>query len=295
MESGIKRINRTKGIIHILLAAFGFAMMSFFVRLAGDLPTMEKAFFRNIVAALVALFLLLKQGRGLRGIRIHEGCLPVLISRSVMGTLGIICNFWAISHMAIADANILNKISPFAAIIMSIFIIGEIPGRFEIFTVIAAFTGAAFIVKPGAGIASFPALVGLAGGICAGTAYTFVRKLGMLGEKKEVIVLFFSSFSSLVCLLFMIGQFEPMSFRQLLILLMAGISASVGQLNVTAAYTYAPAREISVFDYTQVIFAALLGFLFFGEIPDIASWIGYVIIIGTAVVMWQRNLRLPQN
>ena len=93
----------------------------------------------------------------------------------------------------------------------------------------------------------------------------------------------------------MIGQFEPMSFRQLLILLMAGISASVGQLNVTAAYTYAPAREISVFDYTQVIFAALLGFLFFGEIPDIASWIGYVIIIGTAVVMWQRNLRLPQN
>ena len=212
-----------------------------------------------------------------------------------MGTLGIICNFWAISHMAIADANILNKISPFAAIIMSIFIIGEIPDRFEIFTVIAAFTGAAFIVKPGAGIASFPALVGLAGGICAGTAYTFVRKLGMLGEKKEVIVLFFSSFSSLICLLFMIGQFEPMSLRHLLILLMAGISASVGQLNVTAAYTYAPAREISVFDYTQVLFAALLGFLFFGEIPDVGSWIGYVIIIGTAVVMWRRNLRLPQN
>lgn len=295
MESSIKRINRIRGIIHILLAAFGFAMMSFFVRLAGDLPTMEKAFFRNIVAALVAFFLLLKNGRGVRGLRIHEGCLPVLISRSVMGTLGIICNFWAISHMAIADANILNKISPFAAIIMSIFIIGEIPDRFEIFTVIAAFTGAAFIVKPGAGIASFPALVGLAGGICAGTAYTFVRKLGMLGEKKEVIVLFFSSFSSLICLLFMIGQFEPMSLRQLLILLMAGISASVGQLNVTAAYTYAPAREISVFDYTQVLFAALLGFLFFGEIPDVGSWIGYVIIIGTAVVMWRRNLRLPQN
>ena len=291
MESGIKRINRIKGIIHILLAAFGFAMMSFFVRLAGDLPTMEKAFFRNIVAALVALFLLLKQGRGLRGIRIHEGCLPVLISRSVMGTLGIICNFWAISHMAIADANILNKLSPFAAIIMSIFVIGEIPGRFEILTVIVAFTGAAFIVKPGAGVASLPAIVGVAGGVFAGTAYAFVRKLGMKGERREMIVLFFSVFSSIVCLLFMLPDYEPMSLTQLLILIMAGVSATVGQLNITAAYTYAPAKEISVFDYSQVIFAAILGFLFFGELPDMWSWIGYVIIIGTAIVSWRRNLR----
>jgi drug/metabolite transporter (DMT)-like permease len=174
---------------------------------------------------------------------------------------------------------------------MSIFVIGEIPGRFEILTVIVAFTGAAFIVKPGAGVASLPAIVGVAGGVFAGTAYAFVRKLGMKGERKEVIVLFFSVFSSVVCLLFMLPDFKPMSLTQLFILIMAGVSATVGQMNITAAYTYAPAKEISVFDYSQVVFAALLGFLFFGELPDMWSWIGYVIIIGTAIVSWRRNLR----
>ena len=283
-----KKSDRIKGILHIILAAFGFAMMSFFVRLSGNLPTMEKAFFRNFVAVFVSLFMILKSGKS---IKIKEGCLPDLLIRSTVGTLGILCNFWAISHMAIADANILNKLSPFAAIIMSIFVIGEIPGRFEILTVIVAFTGAAFIVKPGAGVASLPAIVGVAGGVFAGTAYAFVRKLGMKGERREMIVLFFSVFSSIVCLLFMLPDYEPMSLTQLLILIMAGVSATVGQLNITAAYTYAPAKEISVFDYSQVIFAAILGFLFFGELPDMWSWIGYVIIIGTAIVSWRRNLR----
>ena len=284
-----RQADKLKGIVHILMAAFGFAMMSFFVRLAGDLPTMEKAFFRNLVAALVSLVLVLKSGKRFE---IHEGCLLSLLLRSAIGTLGIICNFWAIGHMEIADANILNKLSPFAAIIMSIFIIGEIPGRFEILTVIVAFLGAVFIVKPGTGVASLPAVVGVAGGIFAGTAYTFVRKLGMKGEKKETIVLFFSVFSTVICLLFMIRDFRPMSIRQFITLIMAGVSALAGQLNITAAYTYAPAKEISVFDYSQVIFAAVLGFIFFGEFPDIWSWTGYVIIIGTAIVTWRRNMSL---
>ena len=74
-----------------------------------------------------------------------------------------------------------------------------------------------------------------------------------------------------------------MSLKQLLFLLGAGLAATGGQLSITAAYTYAPAKEISVYDYTQVIFAALWGFLFFGQIPDVLSVIGYVIIIGAAV------------
>ena len=218
--------NKAKGIFHILLAAFGFAAMSLFVRLSGDLPTAEKAFFRNLIAAIVALYMLRKSGQKLR---IKEGCLPTLLLRSIAGTIGIYANFWAISHMAIADANILNKLAPFAAIVMSIFIIGEKPNTFEIGTVITAFIGAAFIVKPGAGIASLPALVAMIGGIAAGTAYTYVRKLGLMGERKAVIVLFFSTFSCLVSLPGMITGFVPMTLKQLIFLLMAGIMASVGQ------------------------------------------------------------------
>ena len=283
--------NKAKGIFHILLAAFGFAAMSLFVRLSGDLPTAEKAFFRNLIAAIVALYMLRKSGQKLR---IKEGCLPTLLLRSIAGTIGIYANFWAISHMAIADANILNKLAPFAAIVMSIFIIGEKPNTFEIGTVITAFIGASFIVKPGAGIASLPALVAMIGGIAAGTAYTYVRKLGLMGERKAVIVLFFSTFSCLVSLPGMITGFVPMTLKQLIFLLMAGIMASVGQLNVTAAYSYAPAKEISVFDYSQVVFAALFGFIFFREMPDIWSFLGYVIIIATAVVKWYYNLHVKE-
>ena len=283
--------NKARGIFHILLAAFGFAAMSLFVRLSGDLPTAEKAFFRNLIAAIVALYMLRKSGQKLR---IKEGCLPTLLLRSIAGTIGIYANFWAISHMAIADANILNKLAPFAAIVMSIFIIGEKPNTFEIGTVITAFIGATFIVKPGAGVASLPALVAMIGGIAAGTAYTYVRKLGLMGERKAVIVLFFSTFSCLVSLPGMITGFVPMTLKQLIFLLMAGIMASVGQLNVTAAYSYAPAREISVFDYSQVVFAALFGFIFFREMPDIWSFLGYVIIIATAVVKWYYNLHVKE-
>ena len=95
--------------------------------------------------------------------------------------------------------------------------------------------------------------------------------------------MFFSTFSTLVCLPFFLASYQPMTIKQLLFLLGAGLAATGGQLSITAAYTYAPAKEISVYDYTQVIFAAIWGFLFFGQIPDAWSVIGYVIIIGAAV------------
>ena len=149
-----------------------------------------------------------------------------------------------------------------------------------------AFLGAVFVVKPSFEMEFVYAMIGVAGGLGAGVAYTFVRKLGKQGERGPVIVMCFSVFSCLVTLPFFILQFQPMSFKQLLCLLLAGISATGGQLSITAAYTKAPAKEISVFDYSQVIFAALLGFLFLEQIPDQMSIIGYVLIIGSAVFKW---------
>lgn len=64
----------------------------------------------------------------------------------------------------------------------------------------------------------------------------------------------------------------------------------IGQLCITRAYTFAPAKEIGVFDYTQVLFSMLLGFAFLGQIPDVWSIIGYIIIIGMALIKWKYNL-----
>ena len=82
-----------------------------------------------------------------------------------------------------------------------------------------------------------------------------------------------------------------MTASQLLILVGAGVSAAGGQFTITAAYTYAPAREISVYDYTQIITAAALGLIIFGQIPDLLSWIGYAVIVSMAVLMFIYNKR----
>lgn len=278
----------TKAIIFVLLESLGFSLMSFFVKMAGDLPTMEKAFFRNAVAAVVAFVIL---ARSPERFAIKKGSRTGILLRSAFGTAGLIANFWAIDHLHIADANILNKLSPFFAILMSIFILAELPKKLDILCVVIAFTGALFVVKPGSGLASYPALVGLFGGFAAGTAYTFVRKLRVSGERGPVIVFVFSVFSLLVCVPGMVASFKPMTLKQFLFLMLAGCSATLGQLSITKAYSLAPAKEISVFDYSQVIFAGLLGLAFLGEVPDRMSFIGYAVIIAAAVVRWYAGLK----
>ena len=281
--------NKSKGILCILFAAFGFSLMSFFVRISGDIPTMEKAFFRNVVAIIASLILLIRSGEK---IRIKKGCMGDILLRCVFGTSGLIANFYAIDKLNIADANMLNKLSPFFAILISIPILKEKPKKIDILAVLVAFLGAMLIIRPsGSNMQLVHALIGLYGGFGAGAAYVFVRKLGNKGERTPIIVLCFSIFSTVVTIPFIAVNYLPLKPMQLLCLVMAGLSATIGQFGITSAYKYAPAKEISVFDYTQVIFAAILGMLFLGELPQAMSFIGYVIIIGVAVLRWRYNLK----
>lgn len=280
--------DKKQGILYIIMAGLFFALMTFFVRMAGNLPTMQKAFFRNAVAAVAALFLLAMSEEGFK---IKKSSWRDLFLRSFFGTMGLICNFYAVDRLAIADANILNKLSPFFAIIMSYFILKEKANKTEWLCVVVAFIGALFVVKPSMDMQFVNAMIGMLGGFGAGVAYTFVRKLGKAGERGPVIVMCFSVFSCIVTTPFLIIGAKPMSLYQIVMLLLAGAAATGGQLSITKAYTKAPAKEISVFDYSQVVFAAALGLVFLGQIPDLMSIIGYVIIIGSAVFKWNYNLQ----
>lgn len=280
--------DKKQGILYIIMAGLFFALMTFFVRMAGNLPTMQKAFFRNAVAAVAALLLL---ARSEEGFKIKKSSWRDLFLRSFFGTMGLICNFYAVDRLAIADANILNKLSPFFAIIMSYFILKEKANKTEWLCVVVAFIGALFVVKPSMDMQFVNAMIGMLGGFGAGVAYTFVRKLGKAGERGPVIVMCFSVFSCIVTAPFLIIGAKPMSLYQIVMLLLAGAAATGGQLSITKAYTKAPAKEISVFDYSQVVFAAALGLIFLGQIPDLMSIIGYVIIIGSAVFKWNYNLQ----
>lgn len=275
---------KNKGIIYIIMAAFCFAFMNLFVKLGGDLPAIQKSFFRNIVAVFFAFAVLKKEHISFD---IPKGSMKYLLGRSIMGTIGVFANFYAIGKLNIADASMLNKLSPFFAIIFSYFILKEKIRPYQFICVMTAFMGTLFILRPGVdNLISIPALIGVIGGLGAGFAYTCVRAASSRGVPGPLIVFFFSVFSCVSAMPFIIADHEPMTFWQVASLLMAGLSATGGQFSITAAYAHAPAREISVYDYTQIIFAALLGFFFLGEVPDVYSIIGYVIIIGAGVAMF---------
>lgn len=275
---------KTKGILCIISAAFFFALMNLFIKLSGNLPVIQKAFFRNAVAILFSFYVLKKDHIP---IRCEKRNLKYVILRSVFGTVGIFCNFYAIGVINISDASMLNKLSPFFAIIFSYFILKEKPKSFQISCVLLALIGTVFILKPnGDTLLSIPALIGVCGGAGAGLAYTYVRKASLSGVKGPFIVFFFSCFSCLVCLPYCILHYTPMSMIQLSFLLLAGLSATGGQFSITAAYSHAKASDISVYDYSQVLFAGILGFLFLKELPDFLSLIGYTIIICASIIMF---------
>ena len=281
--------NILKGIFCIIIAGFGFALMSLFVKLSGDLPSMQKGFFRNIIAVFISSIPLIKHWKVINIPKNKTGWL-VLISRSVFGTIGLVLNFYAILHISLADSSIIQKLSPFIIIILSYIFFKEEMTRFQVFSVIIAFIGIILIIKPsGNDIISMGALAALLGALCAGIAYTCVRYLGTHNISGEFIIFFFSSLSSLMLLPYLIFDYRSMSLYQLSMLLLAGISATIGQYGVTFAYKFAAAKNISVFDYSQVLFSGIFGYMFFGEFPDFQSLIGYIIVISVGIILVLRS------
>ncbi len=281
--------NILKGIFCIIIAGFGFALMSLFVKLSGDLPSMQKGFFRNIIAVFISSIPLIKHWKVIHIPKNKIGWL-VLISRSVFGTIGLVLNFYAISHISLADSSIIQKLSPFIILILSYIFFKEDMTKFQVFAIIIAFIGIVFIIKPsGNDIISMGALAALLGAFSSGVAYTCVRYLGTHNISGEFIIFFFSSLSSLMLLPYLIFDYKTMSSYQLLMLLLAGISATIGQYGVTFAYKFAAAKNISVFDYSQVLFSGIFGYIFFGEFPDFQSLIGYFIVVSVGIVLVLRS------
>lgn len=286
MFSKFSRLSsKTKGVIFIILSALSFTGMNTFVRLAGDLPTMQKVFFRNFVAMIFAFAAMVKAGDSFKP---KKGSLKYLLIRSAAGLAGVFGNFYALDKIELSNASMLNKMSPFFALVFSAIFIKEKVKPKQAVAIAVAFIGALFIIKPTFGNADLLAsLAGFAGGMAAGGAYTCVRWLGIKGENGRLIVLFFSVFSCVLTVPYLIFDYHYMTAFQWFALLMAGVFAAGGQFSITAAYTHAPSREISVYDYSQIIFAAVVGFFVFGDIPDVWSFVGYFIIIAMAVWMFE--------
>ena len=299
---------KAKGIAAIVASALGFALMAALVRLADDygepLSAFQKSFFRNLVALTVAAAVYWR-----RRPRVANPAPPafakatagrrttfLLIARAAFGTLGIFANFYALSHIPIATGQMLNKTAPFFTVAFAWVFLGERTLPRQAAALAVAFAGAVLVVKPGfAGAEAFPLAVGLLGGAAAGAAYACVRALRRRGADPAYIILYFSVFSCLAAVPFMLPGLRPMTFAQVAVLLGAGGAAAVGQFGVTLAYGYAAPRDIAVYDYSSVLFAAAFGYIFFAQVPDIFSVLGFAVILAALVLLNSRRRKRPHS
>jgi len=271
--------NMPRAIAWMLVSGLSFAFMGAMVKFAGETPLPAKVFLRNFVTLLIT---------GTVALRLGENPLAPtqnwrrLLFRSLSGLAGVLLYFLAIESLHLANASLLNKTSPFFATIFAVIFLKEQFDRAMVPALMAAFAGAILIIKPSFDGTMWPALAGLASGLFAGIAYVLVRSLKGR-ESPNRIILTFSLISCLGTLPFLVANpFHPTG-GEWLALIGTGIFGAGGQYGLTLAFHHARASRVSIFSYLHVLFALVLGFVFWGERPDLASIGGGVLIIGAAL------------
>lgn len=277
--------NKTKAVFCMLISALGFTFMSVTVKYVTGIPLFEKVFFRNLISLGVAFFMLKKSSAPMFGRRENQ---LALLARSIFGLAGVVLNFYAIANLTLADSSMLGKLSPIFVTIMACIFLKEKIDNKQILSIIIAFLGALLVIKPEFSLEMLPSLSGIMSAASAGVAYTLLRYLKDK-ESPDTIIFYFSLISVVFTAPFALAEYVQPTFTQLGLLLATGVFASVGQFGITYAYKFAKATEVSIYNYSAIVFGIILGFIFFGEIPDTLSLLGGAIIIAVAFYIFKHN------
>lgn len=277
--------NKTKAVFCMLISALGFTFMSVTVKYVTGIPLFEKVFFRNLISLGVAFFMLKKSSAPMFGRRENQ---LALLARSSFGLAGVVLNFYAIANLTLADSSMLGKLSPIFVTIMACIFLKEKIDSKQILSIIITFLGALLVIKPEFSLEMLPSLAGILSAASAGIAYTLLRYLKDR-ESPDTIIFYFSLISVVFTAPFALAEYVQPTFIQLGLLLATGVFASVGQFGITYAYKFAKATEVSIYNYSAIVFGIILGFIFFGEIPDTLSLLGGAIIIAVAFYIFKHN------
>lgn len=274
----------------MVIASASFALQNLIVRMSGQtLPLFVQLLSRNFFL-IVLTYIWLKR----KGVTIipKKTSLKDLCLRSLFGFLGTVCVFYANRHLLLADAQILQKLSPFFVALFAWVLTSERPEKRTLLGMVFAFTGALFVIGPAGNFGSIAAIVGLASAVFSALAYTYIHKL--TGREDPLrIIFFFSASTFLATLPLAAPDLRVPTMQEVGMLLLIGVFASAGQYFVTSAYQKAPAALISIFDYTGVLLAPLLGIAFLYETPGWPTIAGAVFILLGAWVSLGRNRKHP--
>ncbi len=307
---------KTKGILLMLGSALSFCIMQIFVNLAGDIPTMVQVFFRNVLIFILAGILVVRhqggteeagrqqgsqggteeagrqQGsQGGAGQVLHALFGPrqyqlALFARSGFGLIAVCLSFYAYSHASQGEVATLVRLSPFFISLFAVMFLGEKLKKSQIYALFVAFAGALLVARPGFHSDIVPLAAAFLAAVVSSIAYTTLRYFAGKVDGMTVIT-HFAAVSILGTLPFVLKNFVMPDATQVVQLFLIGILGFFGQIGVTYAYRMAPASEISIYDYSGIVFSAILGFLILGEELSFLSLAGAGLVIAAALI----NLR----
>lgn len=269
-----------RGAANMIGAGLLFAGVGICVRvLSESLPNEMVVFFRSFFG-LVALLPLVWH-RGFMNLRTRNFRGHLL--RGIAGVASMYCYFYAVAHLPLAEAVLLNYTTPlFVPFIAALWLQERIPPRLWVGIGIG-FLGVLFILKPGQALFTPVAVIGLASGVLAALAVTGVRNLTRT-EPAWRIVFYFSLVSTLIAAAPLPLRWQMPDTSLWLLLIAMGAVASLGQLLLTRAYSHAPAAQVGPFSYSTVVFAAGAGRLFWGEVLDLYSLSGALLVCAGGIL-----------
>lgn len=260
----MKVSDRTKGILLMTASALCFAFMSVAVkRTGGTIPVFEQVFFRNLVIVIVAGAYLLRHHLPLYGPRQYQ---PAMFGRSILGVLGVLASFLATNTGSQADVSILSRLSPFLITAFSALFLKEKITKIQIPALLLAFGGAFVVANPKFHSNMYPIVMALLCSLASSFSYTLVGYLKGKAHPFSIILhLGTVSVATMVPVMLLTRQFVWPTGQEFFDLLLIGIFGVLGQICLTYAYKLADASEVSIYSNTNILFAAILGRVFFGE------------------------------
>lgn len=244
----------------IIASAFFFALMATTVKSLGDFPLVQKVFFRNFVGVII-LSIYMTKHKALLKIN-HK---PLLLARSLLGLTGVFLYYQSLSQLNLSEAVVINKLSPFFVVVLGGLVLKEKIKPMQVIAIGLALLGTILVIEPTTNVNLGPALLGLAGALAAASAYTIIRHL-RLYDGPLTIVFYFCLTSTLITLPLLVPVFVMPTGLEALKLILVGVFALVAQVFMTNAYHYAPASQLSIYTYLNIVFSTLFGYLFYKEV-----------------------------
>jgi drug/metabolite transporter (DMT)-like permease len=254
--------------------------------LSDDYPLGEILLFRFAFAALVFWMLLLSTV-GLSGLSTSRPFEHAI--RTVSGITSLSLMFFAVSTIPIADATALSYSAPIFITLLSVFLLKETIGLRRWLAIFVGFIGVLLIAQPGGAGWSIGVAAGIASAITGALVAIWLRRLSST-EKSVTIGLYYNSTGALVCIIWVlsIGGVQPRG-EDLLLFCLFGVICAAQQWLLTISFRYAEASLLAPFEYMAMIFAAIVGYIFWGEIPVLTTWIGAAVIASSGLFIFVRR------